>query len=132
MGSEVSARDEPLVRLQLEITGAVQGVGFRPFVYRLAHELGLAGTVLNDTRGVEIAVEGTAAAVAEFRRRVEVESPPLARIHRVTATDVPTTGESGFRIVHSSTRGERRAFVLPDVATCPDCLAEVLDRSDRR
>lgn len=119
-------------RLHLQVTGAVQGVGFRPFVYRLAGELGLAGSVLNDSCGVEIRIEGPEPALAAFRQRLEQEPPPLARILSVTESRVLPTGEREFRIVRSNATGELRALVVPDVATCPQCLQEVLDAGDRR
>jgi hydrogenase maturation protein HypF len=119
-------------RLHLAVSGAVQGVGFRPFVYRLAADLGLTGTVLNDASGVHIEVEGPRTALATFEHRLGNEAPPLARIHRTEAEWLGPRGETIFRIVHSDASGVPRALVLPDVATCPDCLAELLDPADRR
>lgn len=119
-------------RLHLQVTGAVQGVGFRPFVYRLASELGLTGSVLNDARGVFVEVEGPQASLEAFRRRLQEQPPPLARIHRIEAHWAEPSGSDAFRIVHSDEAGPLQAFVLPDVATCPNCLSEVLDPADRR
>jgi len=120
-------------RLRLAVRGAVQGVGFRPYVYRLADELALAGWVSNDPRGVSIEVEGSEEAVERFRRRLSEEAPPLAVIHSVDAERIePRQDEGGFVIRRSDTGGAKTAVVLPDAATCPECLAEVLDPADRR
>ncbi len=119
-------------RLRLAVRGAVQGVGFRPFVYRLATELGVAGRVANDPRGVAIEIEGEPAVLERFRERLTAERPPLAAIHAVESTWLEARGERGFRIEESEGAGAKTAVVLPDAATCPDCLAEVLDPSDRR
>jgi hydrogenase maturation protein HypF len=115
------------------VTGTVQGVGFRPFVYRLAGELGLDGWVLNDTRGVLIEAEGDPAAVAALLARVEAEAPPLASVEAVEPTELePRREEPGFEILASDAAGEAAAPVSPDSATCEDCLAELLDPGDRR
>jgi hydrogenase maturation protein HypF len=114
------------------VHGVVQGVGFRPYVYRLAHEEGLAGYVLNDERGVLLDVEGAEEAVARFVARLPSEAPPLASIESVAWTALPPTGELGFRIVESASGGETLALVAPDSTTCPDCLAELFDPADRR
>ncbi len=117
--------------------GVVQGVGFRPFVYRLAHEHGLTGWVLNHSGGVEIEVEGPAAALAPFVRDLEGKTPPLARIEGIETADAPPVGYTTFEIRHSVAdvgAGLSRPYQLisPDIATCPDCLRELLDPSDRR
>ena len=114
------------------VFGTVQGVGFRPYVFRLARELGLAGFVLNDDRGVAFEVEGGAEAVEEFLRRLGPEAPPLARVEAVDFDDAEPTGEAGFRIVASERAGDPDAQVSPDMATCADCLAELFDPDDRR
>ena len=119
-------------RVRLRVSGTVQGVGFRPFVYRLAGELGLGGWVLNDSRGVLAEVEGEGEAVAEFLRRLPDEAPPLAAVERVEPEEVAPRGEAGFEIVASDAGGEAAAPVSPDSATCPDCLAELFDPGDRR
>jgi hydrogenase maturation protein HypF len=110
----------------------VQGVGFRPFVYRLAADLALSGWVINDARGVFVEVEGPERALHTFRSRLIAEKPPLARIHALDAAWLEPAGYSRFEIRHSAGGGEKTTLVLPDVATCPDCLAEVLDPADRR
>ena len=120
------------VRHRIRVTGVVQGVGFRPFVHRLATELGLAGHVGNDTGGVFVEVEGQPSDVARFERRLLDEPPPMARIAGMEVTEVATTGEREFRIVESDRGGRARTFVSPDVAVCDDCLAELFDPADRR
>ena len=111
----------------------MQGVGFRPFVYRLAHELGLAGYVLNDERGVLLEVDGVDTAVAAFLGRLRDEAPPLAVIERVECEDCePDQIPGGFEIRRSVAGGPTDAPVSPDTATCPECVAELFDPDDRR
>jgi hydrogenase maturation protein HypF len=114
------------------VEGTVQGVGFRPYVYRIAREEGLGGFVLNDERGVLIDVEGAADAVDRFVARLPAEAPPLAAIETVAWTALPPTGEHVFRILDSSRGGEPAAPVTADAATCDACLAELFDPADRR
>lgn len=104
----------------------MQGVGFRPFVYRLAIEEGLAGSIGNDTDGVTIAVEGPSASLDSFLARLRSEAPPLARIDSIEAKKVDAVGESGFRIVASEVHGRVSTGIPADGATCPDCLRELL------
>jgi hydrogenase maturation protein HypF len=118
-------------RRRLRVRGIVQGVGFRPTVYRLAVERGLAGWVLNDAEGVLIELEGPAAALDGFVAELRDRPPPLAEITAIESAPVPATGETGFRIA-PSVEGERLALVSPDMATCPDCLRELTDPRDRR
>jgi hydrogenase maturation protein HypF len=101
-------------------------------VYRIAHEQGLAGYVLNDERGVLLEVQGGCEAVKGFMVRLVAEAPPLAVIEGVSAEAVPVAGEDGFRIVASVRGGRPDAPVTPDSAICEDCLAELLDPADRR
>ncbi|RAQ96413.1 carbamoyltransferase HypF [Thermogemmatispora tikiterensis] len=119
-------------RQRLTVTGMVQGVGFRPFVYSLAQRLGLAGFVRNDSRGVAIEVEGPAEALARFRERLQAEAPPLARIERVSVEELPPRQETAFVIAPSQESSERTTLVSPDVATCAECLRELFDPTDRR
>lgn len=119
-------------RLGIEIRGAVQGVGFRPYVYRLAHELELPGWVLNDSRGVFIEVEGPKDILDDFLRRLAAEKPPRAVIHSLESNWLAPEGFEAFEIRHSEEEGTKSVVMLPDIATCPDCLAEVLDPGDRR
>jgi hydrogenase maturation protein HypF len=119
-------------RRRLRVRGQVQGVGFRPYVYRLATELGLAGWVRNDAQGVEIEVAGPAEAVARFEARLPTEAPSLAHltsIEPVASGTAPLGTE--FRILASG-GGEMRAEAVPDTGTCPDCLRELFDPTDRR
>ncbi len=121
-----------LRRVRARVDGTVQGVGYRPFVYRLAGELGIAGWVLNDERGVIVEAEGPPEAIEAFVRRLSEDAPPLARVRGVDAQDVPTLGEPGFAIVASERGGDATAPVTPDSATCAECLAELSDPEDRR
>jgi len=117
---------------KITVTGVVQGVGFRPFVYRLAHDQGLVGWVLNHSGGVDIEVEGQAVSVDAFLRDLSAKAPPLARIEQITAEDVPPNGYTTFEIRHSVSQEGRYQLISPDIATCPDCLRELLDPNDRR
>jgi hydrogenase maturation protein HypF len=121
-----------LTRARARVEGTVQGVGFRPYVYRLANELDLAGFVLNDARGVLLEVEGPAASIEAFLARLEREAPPLARIERVSAETCEPTREAGFAIRESPRGGTADAAVTPDTAACAECLAELFDPADRR
>jgi len=121
-----------LERREALVHGVVQGVGFRPFVYRLALEEGLAGIVGNDTDGVTIEVEGSAGRIEAFLGRLRSEAPPMARIDSVTVRELATTGDVGFRIVASEVLGQVSTGIPADAATCPDCLRELLDPTDRR
>ena len=120
-------------RLHVSIQGTVQGVGFRPFVYRLALELGLPGWVLNSLQGVTIEVEGDPATLQAFVHGLEHDKPALSTISSLQTTVLDPVGFTDFEIRHSDDRsGAAGALILPDLATCPDCLAEVLDPANRR
>ncbi len=119
-------------RLALEVEGIVQGVGFRPFVYRLAVALGLDGWVENTTRGVRIELEGGTAHLETFVRRLRDEAPPMSRIVRLRRRSLQPTGERGFAIRTSRAGSRRTALVAPDTAICDDCLAEMRDSRNRR
>ena len=124
---------EPTQRIHLAVRGQVQGVGFRPYAYRLAAELGLTGVVANDSRGVRLEVQGGASALEEFCRRLGAELPPLASIvglDRAEAAAVP--GERMFRILPSEGGEVADAQVTVDTAVCPQCLAELADPADPR
>ncbi|MBV8429835.1 MAG: carbamoyltransferase HypF [Solirubrobacterales bacterium] len=119
-------------RARARVEGTVQGVGFRPYVHRLAAELGLAGYVLNDAHGVLLEVEGDALAVDEFLARLSPEAPPLAVIERVGVSEGEATGDTEF-VIRPSPRGKvADAPVTPDTATCGQCLRELFDPGDRR
>lgn len=119
-------------RARARLHGTVQGVGFRPYVYRLARELHLDGYVLNDARGVLLEVEGSPPAVEAFFSRVRPDAPPLAVVEEVLIDERESTGEAGFAILESPRGGVPDAAVTPDTATCAECLAELLDPEDRR
>ena len=119
-------------RARARIEGTVQGVGFRPYVHRLAGELGLAGFVLNDAHGVLVEVEGDADAVDSFLERLGPDAPPLAVVESVLVTEGEAVGDTAFAI-RPSPRGELPdAPVTPDSATCEHCLRELFDPADRR
>jgi hydrogenase maturation protein HypF len=119
-------------RVEVRVKGVVQGVGFRPFVYRLAQEESLAGFIGNDTDGVIIEVEGGPDRIATFLRRLREEAPALARIDSVSSRSVPPKQEMTFHIVASEVRGQVATGIPADAATCADCLRELLDPKDRR
>ncbi|HNA83617.1 MAG TPA: acylphosphatase, partial [Thiobacillaceae bacterium] len=114
------------------ITGIVQGVGFRPYVWHLANALNLSGWVRNDAAGVEVLVEGDPGAIEAFTRRLPLEIPPLAQVREMTWRDVPATGEHADFTITESGAGQAATLIGPDTAVCPDCLAELFDPADRR
>ena len=119
--------------MRVRVAGTVQGVGFRPFVYRLARELALGGWVRNDERGVELEIEGARDAVGAFLTRLREQAPPLASVEDVASQPLQARGEHGFQIVASTARGRHADTpVASDTATCADCLAELSDPRDRR
>jgi hydrogenase maturation protein HypF len=120
------------VRLKIGVRGAVQGVGFRPFIYRLATELGLAGWVNNSAQGVFIEVEGSRAQLESFLLRMEAEKPPHSFITSLEPAWLDPVGYDEFEIRASEEGGAKTALVLPDIATCPACLREVFDPGNRR
>jgi hydrogenase maturation protein HypF len=120
------------IRLRVTFRGTVQGVGFRPAVFRIASALALNGWVINDPQGATMEIEGPAAMIDEFFDRLETDLPPLARLDRVDREELPTVGESGFE-VRTSTLGRRQgALVPPDAVLCADCRREMEDPDDRR
>jgi len=121
----------PRERLRLAVRGAVQGVGFRPFVHRLAGELELDGWVRNDASGVMIEVEGSAEAVRTFLVRLPLELPPHAAVTGLEPTFLDAAGFSGFEI-RPSAGGAKTALILPDIAACAECLGEMRDPKNRR
>ncbi|MBL8142676.1 MAG: carbamoyltransferase HypF, partial [Acidobacteria bacterium] len=118
--------------MRVRVRGQVQGVGFRPFVYRLANELALSGAVRNDGTGVVIDVQGSVAALDAFVERLEREAPPLARIHSVVCENEPAAStKSGF-VIAESLGGRSHTAITPDTAVCHACLEEFFDPSNRR
>ena len=128
----MAANNHRMVRWRVKIAGVVQGVGFRPFVYGLATELGLNGEVANGTAGVLVEIEGERAQVDEFLCRLPLEVPPLAQVESVDVEEVATRGVVGFRIVASDASGAVNTKIPADAATCADCLREMLDTANRR
>ncbi len=118
-------------RRRIRVRGVVQGVGFRPFVHRVAAREGLGGRVWNDGEGVVVEVEGPVLALDAFTRALSDEAPPLARVASTAAERIALVGEHGFAVV-ASHDGAGSAIVPPDVATCEDCLRELFDPADRR
>ncbi|UCE32346.1 MAG: carbamoyltransferase HypF, partial [Burkholderiales bacterium] len=116
---------------RIRVRGIVQGVGFRPFVHRLATEAGLRGLVRNDAEGVTIEVEGSEAAIDAFVEALPRQAPPRARVEHVRAEPMAPSGALGFAIV-ASRDGELATAIGPDTAVCPDCLAELFEPRDRR
>lgn len=121
-----------LQRLQITIQGIVQGVGFRPFIYRVAKELGLGGWVSNTMEGVLMDVEGHTEALDRFLHRIQREKPPQSFIETLDAVPLEPVGYEAFEIRHSVQHGEAIAVVSPDIASCPMCVREILDPQDRR
>lgn len=121
-----------MTRVHVHVDGVVQGVGFRPFVYRIAHAHGVTGWVLNRPDGVELEAEGPPEAVQAFLRALEAERPAPARIRGVTAAEVPERGDATFVIRPSAQGGETRPSVPADLALCPDCARELTTPGDRR
>jgi len=119
-------------RLRVALRGAVQGVGFRPFIYRLAAEMGLTGWVLNSSQGVFIEVEGPVPRLKEFLLRIETDKPPRSFIQSLESSFLDPVGFPTFEVRESEDGGETSALILPDIATCADCRREILDPNDRR
>ncbi len=119
-------------RMRVVIRGAVQGVGFRPFVYRLANELQLRGWVSNTSQGVFIEVEGDRETLNNFLCRVQSEKPPRSFIQSLEHSFLDPLHYTSFQINESDEAGERTTIILPDIATCSECLREVFDRANRR
>jgi len=124
--------NEGCSRYQVHVRGTVQGVGFRPFIYRLAHDLGLAGWVRNDSSGVVIEVEGPRERLERFLERLPREAPPVADIAAITHKPVEPKGEREFIIARSERLPDALAEIPPDMGICEDCLRELLDPADRR
>ena len=119
-------------REKIAVYGVVQGVGFRPFVVRLARRLHLAGFVKNVPGGVEIEAEGSQNRLNDFVRRLTEEAPPLACIAHIKRTPLKPCNQKGFAVKPSTRRGRKCVLLPPDVATCDACLQEVFDPKNRR
>ena len=117
--------------VEISAYGIVQGVGFRPFVHRLAKQCALSGSVCNSGSGALIHVQGEEEDISGFLKRLEEEAPPLCRIEALECRELPCAQMSGFQILESSA-GERNTMISPDIAPCADCLRELDDPADRR
>ncbi|MDH5696419.1 MAG: acylphosphatase, partial [Dehalococcoidia bacterium] len=117
---------------KISVRGVVQGVGFRPFVYRLAQEHNLKGWVRNTSGSVEIEVEGDEATLEDFLSALEAKAPPMARIEQVEATFYPAKGYTEFEIWESLSQEGKYQLVSPDIAICEDCEREIFSATDRR
>lgn len=119
------------VRLKVDLQGAVQGVGFRPFVYRLASEMNLKGVIRNTGQGVRIELEGPQEILSRFLNRLPLEKPPRSSIYSLESVFLDPVGHQSLKILESL-HGNPSAVILPDIATCADCLAEIRDPENRR
>lgn len=120
------------VRRRIHVAGIVQGVGFRPYVYRLATERHLAGQIANTSSGVVIEVEGAPEVVDDFLSSLPLQAPPLAMVTDIRVAEIHHTGKSDFCILPSDPSASVRTLISPDIATCDDCLRELFDPADRR
>jgi len=119
-------------RVKATVHGIVQGVGFRPFIYQLAHRYNLKGYVTNTSHGVDIDVEGESPSIDSFLKAIRSESPPLANITALEKSEHPRAGYSDFSIHKSQASEGRSTLISPDICVCDDCLAELLDIKNRR
>jgi hydrogenase maturation protein HypF len=119
-------------RLRIRVRGIVQGVGFRPFVYRIARKYSISGSVANDTLGVLIEAEGEKENISHFLAALTRDAPPLAKIESVKTEEIRSLAEKRFSIVKSSVSEDKEALIPPDISTCGDCLREIFDSADRR
>lgn len=119
-------------RIQLTLRGTLQGIGFRPFVFRLAQELMLGGWIANTTQGVLLELEGSAKRLRVFQERMLSELPEPGAIQDITSLTIPSLGEQSFAIRASQSDGYRYAVLSPDLATCQACLNDLQDPHSRR
>ncbi len=118
--------------IKIRVKGIVQGVGFRPFIYRIAHELNLTGNVINDTQGVLINAGGKEEEINTFLKKIREKSPPLAYVQEIIAEELPPFNDKEFAIGESKTSDKRSTFIAPDTAVCGECLTEFFNGKDRR
>lgn len=130
--ASMSRADPPLSRTLITIRGCVQGVGFRPFIYRLAHAHHLVGSISNTCTGVAIDVQGTAEAISRFQQAIVQQKPPRAAIAELIAQPAPLGTAATFAIVPSESGTDKALALLPDTAMCPACQAELFDPHNRR
>ena len=121
-----------LLRRRLTINGIVQGVGFRPFIYALAKDVGLVGSVCNTSDGVKVELQGSTLQHEQFNKRLHGEAPPLSTIISVKSEEIPTAEDSDFIIIASHDKAAVSTLISPDVATCEDCKLELFDSTNRR
>ena len=126
--AEVTARK----RVRLTVRGVVQGIGFRPYVFRLARRLSLGGWIINTSQGAILEIEGEASALESFQRALKSQAPPAAQIQEMVSNPVPEEGEQHFRIRLSKRDGFPQSVISPDLATCDECLQEINDPRSRR
>jgi hydrogenase maturation protein HypF len=131
-GNGPASLSEPVEHWQVRVTGTVQGVGFRPFIFHLARQHHLLGTVLNDSRGVVICAQGSSESLRSFVAAIRSDAPAAARVNSVETSILPLADYTEFRILASEPLGETFTQVSPDLALCSDCRRELLDPSDRR
>ncbi len=129
---KTASEEQQVGRLCVTIQGAVQGVGFRPFICRLASGLGLAGWVRNSPQGVSLEVEGAMQELQQFLLRLRSEKPPLSFIQSLESSILDPVGHTGFEVRPSDASGAKTALLLPDIATCAECWREIFDPSNRR
>jgi hydrogenase maturation protein HypF len=130
--AKVTSAASAVARKHIRVAGLVQGVGFRPFVYRLAKHYRLVGWVRNTSQGVEIEAEGDLASLKSFILALAAEAPPLARVEEVKTADIELRADAAFVILESERLSGTEAVIPPDVGLCRDCAAEILDPQDRR
>lgn len=128
----IYSKKETLLRWAIDVRGQVQGVGFRPFVYRLALRHNISGHISNTPFGVHIEAQGTEKALLDFKEALLEEKPPLAEIQNTLIKPLKTKDETGFLVKESGMRGRKEVIIPPDVATCKSCLSEVFNPEDRR
>ncbi len=125
-------KKEGITRFHIQVKGIVQGVGFRPFIYNLARNFSLSGYVLNNTRGVDIEVEGKKENLKLFLRNIHTKSPPLAVIDKMSWQELFPVKYTSFEIRSSHKEGDKFLPISPDISICDDCVKELLDSHDRR
>ncbi len=121
-----------MARFKIEITGVVQGVGFRPFIYQLAVAHKLTGNVCNTSGSVEIEVEGPLSAIESFIKDIPIKVPAAAVIKTLDSWEIPEVHDEKFTITKSKSREDEYQLLSPDLATCPECRKEIFDKADRR
>ena len=119
-------------RVRLTIRGVVQGIGFRPFVFRLARQLAVGGWIANTAQGVVLEIEGGVSTLEQFQSALKTQAPPVAQIQEMVSHPIPEEGERDFTIRRSTHDGLTQSVIPPDLATCEACLQEINDPRSRR